>query len=141
MRRSDCLRPGKCTQAVRDHDMNAILRFASDFKRVKFALRSVTSELTPEGYRLFRVNGRPFLVRGGGWSSDMMLRQSPERLDAEFRYVRDMNLNTIRLEGKLETDEFFEKADQMGIMVMAGWCCCDHWEHWDKWKPEDYDLN
>jgi exo-1,4-beta-D-glucosaminidase len=112
----------------------------SDSEFVKLAIRSVTSELTPEGYRLLRVNGRPFLVRGGGWSSDMMLRQSPERLDAEFHYVRDMNLNTIRLEGKLETDEFFEKADQMGIMVMAGWCCCDHWEHWDKWKPEDYDI-
>src|SRR5260370_1699405 len=51
-----------------------------------------------------------------------------------------MNLNKNRLEGKVENDEFFEKADQMGIMVMGGWCCCDHWEHWDKWKPEDYDI-
>ena len=22
---------------------------------------------------------------------------------------------------------------------MAGWCCCDHWEHWDNWAPEDFD--
>jgi exo-1,4-beta-D-glucosaminidase len=113
----------------------------SDAQNLTFAIRSVTSELTPEGYRLFRVNGRPFLVRGGGWTPDMMLRQSPERLAAEFRYVRDMNLNTVRLEGKLETNEFFEMADRMGVMVMAGWCCCDHWEHWDKWKPEDYEIS
>ena len=30
-----------------------------------------------------------------------------------------MNLNTIRLEGKLETDEFFHLADEQGILVMA----------------------
>src|SRR5437667_6977509 len=23
---------------------------------------------------------------------------------------------------------------------MAGWCCCDHWEHWAKWKPEDFKI-
>jgi exo-1,4-beta-D-glucosaminidase len=23
---------------------------------------------------------------------------------------------------------------------MAGWCCCDHWEHWPKWKPQDFDV-
>ena len=28
--------------------------------------------------------------------------------------VQDMNLNTIRLEGKLETDEFFHLADRAG---------------------------
>ena len=22
---------------------------------------------------------------------------------------------------------------------MAGWCCCDHWEHWPNWKPQDFD--
>jgi exo-1,4-beta-D-glucosaminidase len=22
--------------------------------------------------------------------------------------------------------------------VMAGWCCCDHWEHWGNWKDEDF---
>ena len=69
----------------------------------------------------------------------MMLRRPPsERLEAELRYVREMGLNTIRLEGKLETDEFFDRADREGILVMAGWCCCDHWEKWDKWDAEDH---
>src|SRR4030095_5552737 len=39
-----------------------------------------------------------------------------------------MGRNTIRLEGKLEHDEFYELADRYGILVMAGWGCCDHWE-------------
>ena len=70
----------------------------------------------------------------------MMLREDRERLADEFRYVRDMGLNTIRLEGKLESDDFFAMADQQGILVMAGWCCCDFWERWNKWKPEDLEI-
>jgi beta-galactosidase/beta-glucuronidase len=81
------------------------------------------SEITPEGHRLFKVNGQPLLIRGGGWTSDMMLRLDPQRLETQMRYVRDMGLNTIRLEGKLETDEFYELADRYGILVIAGWCC------------------
>ena len=44
----------------------------------------------------------------------MMMRETRERLADEFRYVRDLGLNTVRLEGKLETEEFFEMADQQG---------------------------
>jgi exo-1,4-beta-D-glucosaminidase len=51
-----------------------------------------------------------------------------------------MNLNTVRLEGKLDTDEFFDMADRYGILVFAGWCCCDHWEHYSKWTKEDYTI-
>jgi exo-1,4-beta-D-glucosaminidase len=111
----------------------------SDDARVRFGIQEMSDELTKEGHRLFRVNGRPILVRGGGWASDMLLRPaSRERLRAEMRYVREMGLNTIRLEGKLETDEFYDLADEMGILLMAGWCCCDHWETWDKWDAEDH---
>ena len=56
---------------------------------------------------------------------------------ATIHLVRDMNLNTIRLEGKLETEEFFRLADEQGILVMLGWCCCDHWEHWKDWTADD----
>jgi exo-1,4-beta-D-glucosaminidase len=52
--------------------------------------------------------------------------------------IRDMNLNAIRLEGKMETEAFFEFADAMGIMVLPGIGCCDGWQHWAKWGPEQY---
>ncbi|HYN03427.1 MAG TPA: glycoside hydrolase family 2 protein, partial [Vicinamibacteria bacterium] len=54
--------------------------------------------------------------------------------------VKDMGLNTIRLEGKLEDEPFFDIADREGILVMPGWCCCDHWEKWDKWDAEDLPI-
>ena len=112
----------------------------TDEQSVEFGFREITSELTARGSRLFRVNGKPILIRGGGWSQDMLLRTDDARLRDQFRLVRDLNLNTIRLEGKLETDEFFHLADQQGILVMLGWCCCDHWEHWKDWTPEDLSI-
>jgi exo-1,4-beta-D-glucosaminidase len=96
---------------------------------VEFGIREITSELTANGSRLFRVNGKPILIRGAGWSQDMLLRTDEHGLARPVPPCRDMNLNTIRLEGKLETEEFFHLADQDGILVMLGWCCCDHWEH------------
>jgi len=116
----------------------------SDISRTKFGIREITSEVTVQApnrlKRLFKINGKNILIRGGGWTPDMMLRESPGRLADEFRYVRDMGLNTVRLEGKLETEEFFDMADQQGILVMAGWCCCDFWEHWGSWKDEDFQI-
>ncbi|HVH86620.1 MAG TPA: beta galactosidase jelly roll domain-containing protein, partial [Terriglobales bacterium] len=112
----------------------------SDTATAKFGIREITADKNPNGYELFRVNHRTLLIRGGGWAPDMFLRVNSERMENEFRYVRDLGLNTIRLEGKLETDEFFDLADRYGILVMAGWCCCDHWEHWDKWQPADHEI-
>ena len=112
----------------------------ADEQSVDFGIREITSELTASGSRLFRVNGKPILIRGAGWSQDMLLRSDEKRLRDQFRLVSDLNLNTIRLEGKLETDEFFHLADQQGILVMLGWCCCDHWEHWKDWTPQDLTI-
>jgi exo-1,4-beta-D-glucosaminidase len=112
----------------------------SDERVAQVGIREVTSELTDKGARLFRVNGKPVLVRGGGWSGDMLLREQPQRLEQEFEMVRDLHLNAIRLEGKLETDEFYRLADEQGVLVIAGWCCCDIWEQWAKWTPENYDV-
>jgi exo-1,4-beta-D-glucosaminidase len=112
----------------------------SDEQSVRFGIREITSELTDKGFRLFRVNGKPILIRGAGWSQDMLLRQDPEKLRDELRMVRDMHLNTIRLEGKLESEDFFRLADEQGVLVMLGWCCCDHWEHWDKWQPGTLEI-
>jgi len=108
----------------------------SDSASVTFGIREVTSEITDKGYRLFKINGRKLLIRGAAWAPDMFLRWSSERLDADLAYVKDMGLNTIRLEGRLDHDEFFDKTDKLGILVMPGWTCCDAWERWKLWKGD-----
>jgi exo-1,4-beta-D-glucosaminidase len=112
----------------------------SDRSETNFGIREITSELNATGGRVFSINGKKILIRGGGWTPEMMLRQDPRRLKDELRYVQDMGLNTIRLEDHLETDQFFDLADRMGILVMAGWTCCAPWEHWPKWTPQDYTI-
>lgn len=129
----------------------------SDEQQIRFGIREITAQLNGPSPKpgkmyhigsgrlvdtdtrplLFRVNHKNILIRGAGWAPDLLLRSSKERMRTELQYVRDMNLNAIRLEGKLETDEFFDLADEMGILVIAGWCCCDHWEKWDTWQSRD----
>ncbi len=121
------------------HTSFSIANAISDSQDTQVGIREITSEMTDQG-ALFRVNGKPILLRGGGWTPDMMLRRNPERLRAEFRYVEDMNLNTIRLEGPIESDEFFNLADKKGILVMAGWSCCDLWESWNKWEGRQFAI-
>ena len=112
----------------------------SDHAATSFGIREITSELRGKSWRQFKVNGKPILIRGGGWATDMMVRHDPRRMEQEIRYAQDMGLNTIRLEGKLEPEDFFEVTDRLGMLVMAGWCCCDHWEKWEDWKPEDHRI-
>jgi len=108
----------------------------SDSATVTFGIRQVTSELTDKGYRLFKINGRRFLIRGAAWAPDMFLRPMSRKLDADLRYVKHMGLNTVRLEGRIDRDEFFKKTDELGILVMPGWTCCDAWEQWKDWTDE-----
>ncbi len=112
----------------------------SDREAVQFGIRDITSEIDAQGHRLFKINGRNILIRGAGYAPSMLLAFSPRRQEDELRYVRDMNLNTVRLEGKMVNDHFFNLCDRYGILVMAGWCCCSHWERWRSWKPLDYTV-
>ncbi|OBT39131.1 hypothetical protein VE00_09696 [Pseudogymnoascus sp. WSF 3629] len=111
-----------------------------------FGIRYVTSSLNSHEDRAFAVNGNPFLVTGAGYSADMFLRFDPAKLVQQFEYILDMGQNTVRLEGKQEHPELYDIADRMGIMVLAGWECCDKWEGWSyndeaagvKWVDADY---
>ncbi len=111
----------------------------SDKLETTFGIRDVKSRLE-NGHRLFTVNGIDLLIVGGGYAPDLLQRRSmkdrPNWQEDHIRYVRDMNLNTVRLEGKLEDDAFYELCDRYGVLVMAGWCCCSPWEQWKNWKDE-----
>ncbi len=105
-----------------------------------FGIRSVSSHLTQQGYRQFVINGKPVLIRGAGWAPDMFLRDDPKRMEAEFSYILNLGLNTIRSEGKLEDASFYNLADRDGIMILAGWECCDKWESAAKTGGEPWDA-
>ncbi|HVJ19370.1 MAG TPA: hypothetical protein VM686_28315 [Polyangiaceae bacterium] len=112
----------------------------SDRSSIRFGIREVTSELVEGDAAMFRVNGRPILIRGGGWAGDVFQRSDERREQHQYEYVKHLGLNTIRFEGMLQDRAFLERCDEDGLLVIAGFCCCDHWEKWDNWKSEDYDV-
>jgi exo-1,4-beta-D-glucosaminidase len=97
----------------------------------RFGIRQVDSYLNSHNDTAFKVNGSPFLVLGGGYTPDIFLRFDVNRVRKIFQYMLDMGLNTVRLEGKQEHPQLYDLADEMGLMVMAGWECCDKWEGWE----------
>ncbi|HTJ31399.1 MAG TPA: beta galactosidase jelly roll domain-containing protein, partial [Acidobacteriaceae bacterium] len=105
----------------------AVNSLISDRQATTFGIREIDSFLNADGARQFRINHRNILIRGAGWNPDLLYREPEERLRTELSYVRDMHLNTIRLEGKLGTDALFRLADEMGIFIFPGWQCCDYW--------------
>ena len=109
----------------------------SDGQSEDFGIRTVTSHLTPvvpgktlgeQGYRQFVINGRPFVVRGGGWSQELFLRYSAKNVHDQLSYVKNLGLNTIRFEGNFPPEDMLAQMDRMGILAMPGWQCCDKWE-------------
>jgi len=100
----------------------------SDARTVRFGIRDVADYRTPEGYRGFKINGRPVLIKGAGWTDDLLLADTSQTIKAELQYVRHMNLNCIRCEGIWGKDStLYDLCDEYGILMMVGWSC--HWEH------------
>jgi exo-1,4-beta-D-glucosaminidase len=102
-----------------------------DSQELSFGIRHVADYLTDEGYRGYAVNGKKLLIRGGGWVDDLMLADDDQKLEDQIRYVKQMNLNTIRLEGFWgSSHKLFDLADRYGILVMVGWSCQWEWEEY-----------
>ena len=99
----------------------------SDSEDVRFGIREIHSYLTEEGYRGFTLNGKKVLLRGAGWTDDIYLRDTPESNRLQLEYVRDMNMNTVRLEGFWGTSQnLYDLCDELGLLILVGWSC--HWE-------------
>jgi exo-1,4-beta-D-glucosaminidase len=99
-----------------------------------FGIRTVTSSLVgksaeaPSGVRQYAINGVKFLVRGGGFAPDLFLHYSAADTARQIAILRNMGMNTIRLEGHFMPDDFYQQMDAAGIMIDAGTQCCDAWE-------------
>lgn len=93
----------------------------SDSENVSFGIRQTDDYFDKEvGGRVFMVNGQKVFIKGGNWiSSDLLLRLSPERYEAEIKMHAGMNMNMIRVWGGSITErpEFYNACDKYGILV------------------------
>ncbi|MEU3980747.1 sugar-binding domain-containing protein [Streptomyces sp. NPDC026672] len=116
-------------QPLYDLDLTAsVSGRTSDTAHSSFGVRDVRAPLNADGARQYRINGRDLLIKGGGWSPDEFLRWDRTFAEDRLKYALDLGLNTIRLEGHIEPDEFFDLADRLGVLTLPGWECCDKWE-------------
>lgn len=97
-----------------------------------FGIRTVTSRLVgaspqaPDGARIFAVNGKDFVFRGGGYMPDMFLRYSKTEVARQIALIKSMGLNGIRVEGHDMPQDFYDQFDRAGLMILGGFLCCDH---------------
>lgn len=105
-----------------------------------FGIREITSKLINNQSREFIINGKPIMLRGAAWSPDIFQRHSKQREEQELKLVRDMNMNIVRSEGKLEDDYFYDLCDQYGLLVMTGWMCCGAWQYPENWDAAERNV-
>ena len=100
----------------------------SSVEHTKFGIREVEDYWLTDIHRGFKINGQKILIKGAGWTDDLFLMDSDKSLEAQVKYVKQMNLNCIRLEGIWGKDhKLYDLCDEHGILLMVGWSC--HWEH------------
>ena len=98
-----------------------------------FGIRTVTSSLVgagpvdENGVRQYKINGVPFVVRGGGFAEDLFLHYSSANIASQIAILKNLGINMLRLEGHVFPDDFYEQMDAAGIMIDSGYQCCDAW--------------
>lgn len=115
----------------------------SDSRKTRFGIREIGSwmnEFDTLRTKVFQINGKNIVIRGGGYVEDMMLRLSDERVDADLNYLKFMGLNALRMEAPRGSDYVFERCDELGILVMVGWCCGYPFESWKDWTPQTANI-
>ena len=103
----------------------------SDVRETTFGIRRIECRLTADNYRQFTLNGKDILLKGGGWTDDIFMRDTHESIERQVRYVMDMNMNLIRFEniwGKEDT--VYDLCDELGVLALVGFSC--------QWEWEDY---
>jgi exo-1,4-beta-D-glucosaminidase len=109
----------------------------SSSEKIAFGIRTIDTYFTPENWKGYLLNGKKVLIKGAGWTDDIFMRDTPESNRRQVKYVRDMNLNTIRFENIWGTTQnIYDMCDSLGIMAMVGWSCQWEWEAY-LGSPED----
>lgn len=112
----------------------------SDAKDERFGIRKVedyTFEVRGLTHRGYKINGKNVLLKGGGWVDDVLLADSDDKVRAQVEYVKDMNMNLIRLEGFWGNSKaLYDACEEEGILLMIGLSCQWEWTSYCN-RPED----
>ncbi|WFE38817.1 glycoside hydrolase family 2 protein [Micromonospora sp. WMMD998] len=110
------------------HDLDVTLHAADgrelDAASRRIGFRSVRLDTTPDAHGTpftLHVNDVPVFVRGVNWIPDDAFphRVTRERLAQRFGQAVDANVNLLRIwgGGRYESDDFYDLADTLGLLV------------------------
>ena len=84
----------------------------------RFGFRDVEVSTGPQW--AVRVNGRPLFLRGANYMPDLRLDSlDPARFDADLSLAKEANLDALRVHGHVLPEEFYRRADEAGVLVLA----------------------
>jgi len=96
-------------------------------------MKPVAGTLSKQSYRWqFVVNGQPMFIKGANWCwSDPMLKVDPAKYERLLELARRAGIQMFRAWGGgiIETDEFYRRCDEKGLMVYQEFPFC--WGPWD----------
>lgn len=104
----------------------------SDRSAFQFGIRTIemmpNSGKKPSDYDwTFFINGRKIYVKGANWCTlDAILRLSSDRYHRFLSLAKKVNINMLRAwgGGLIETEEFYDLCDRLGIMVWQEFPLC-----------------
>ena len=92
----------------------------SDETCTSFGIREIrATRETPDGSKVFMVNGKPVFIRGSNWIPEAMLKDNDKRMAAVLRLSAQCGFNLLRLWGGgiVESDYFHQLCDEYGFLV------------------------
>ncbi|HKA10576.1 MAG TPA: glycoside hydrolase family 2 TIM barrel-domain containing protein [Candidatus Dormibacteraeota bacterium] len=85
----------------------------------QFGFRDVAVEAGHDGWHV-SVNGQPMFLRGANYTPNLRMDQLTEgTFETDLRLARESNLDALRVHGHVLPDEFYKKADEAGMLVIA----------------------
>lgn len=85
-----------------------------DRNESRFGIRSISHD----DNWVWKLNGRRIYPRGSNYISTQWMSQADDKwYKRDLQMMKDANLNSIRVHAHLEKPEFYDAADEAGIMV------------------------
>lgn len=109
---------GKPNLYVLEGDLVAAVKAGAppvlDAKTVSFGVRSIARD----DQWVVKLNGQRIYARGSNYIATQWLSQADRAFyEKDLRLVMGANLNSLRVHAHLERPEFYEAADELGVMI------------------------
>ena len=113
--------PWRLGEPARYHCTTTVTVGGRESARVQdsFGFRDTVVHAGHDGWSV-NVNGQPMYLRGANYTPGIRLDQlTQEVFDRDLKLAREANLDVLRVHGHVLPEEFYRRADEAGMLVIA----------------------